>query len=203
MSNADGSPLRVTSPFRHVALAVVGTALSMALNTAPTFAGEGHARVHTGDRDLKALMERGAAGSETFRSLLDQLDAAPIQVFARCDSFMPDGLAGRLDFVASVGGVRYVRVAIRCTFASRQQLSFLAHELQHALEIANNPDIADADSMESYYAAAGFQTHIDGVNQRGFETDAAIAVQHRVDHELSDRPSRNDDARTGQRSATP
>jgi hypothetical protein len=114
---------------------------------AATCAGE-TSHVHVGDHGLKALMSRGMADSETFRSIVAQLDAAPIQVFAACDSFMPDGLSGRLNFVSSVRGVRYVRVAIRCWLSPRRQLAFLAHELQHALEIANNPDIDEADSME-------------------------------------------------------
>ena len=33
----------------------------------------------------------------------------------------------------------------------------LAHELQHALEIGENPAVTDVDSMESYYEGAGFQ----------------------------------------------
>jgi hypothetical protein len=126
------------------------------------------------------VLEGGIARSKTFRWLVDQLDAAPIEVFAKCDSFMPDVLAGRLNFISSVSGVRYVQVAIRCTLTPRRQLSFLAHELQNVLEIASNPDIADADSMESYYSATGFQTHIDGIDQRSFETDAAISIQRRV-----------------------
>jgi len=105
---------------------------------------------------------------------------------------MPEGLSGRLNFVSSVGGVRYVQVIIRCWLPTRRQLSFLAHELQHALEIATNSEIAGADSMESYYTDVGFQTFIDGVH-RGFETDAAIAVQNQVDREMNEKPPRTDE----------
>jgi hypothetical protein len=48
--------------------------------------------------------------------------------------------------------------------------------------------------MESFYADAGFQTHIDGA-YRTFETDAAIAIQHLVEREMDAKPSRTDDAK--------
>ncbi len=126
--------------------------------------------------------------------MVDRLDSTPIQVFVGCDLTMPESLSGRLNLVSSVAGVRYVQVTIRCSLSSRRQLSFLAHELQHALEIADNAEIADADSMESYYADVGFQTHIDGAD-RTFETDAAIAIQHLVEREMDGKPSRTDDAK--------
>ena len=122
----------------------------MSFGAAATFADEDTLHIHVSDGGLKTLMERGTAGSATFRLLVEQLDAAPIQVLVRCDSYMPDGLSSRnLNLVASVGSVRYVRVAIRCSLPFRKQLSMLAHELQHALGIANNPEVVDADSMES------------------------------------------------------
>ena len=143
--------------YRGAARIIIGSALTMALNVAPAFANEGGSRhVHHSDSNLATLMERGMTGSETFRSLVAQLDAAPIQVLTKCDVSMPDTVSGRLNLVTSVQGVRYVQVAIRCTL-SRRTVSFLAHELQHALEIANNPEIDDADSMESYMRTWGFR----------------------------------------------
>jgi hypothetical protein len=180
----------------RLALSIFGALLAIAWLDATAFARVGDRHVHVGDDGLKTLIVRGIEGSATFRSILAQLDAAPIQVFAECDSFMADGLSGRLNFVSTVRGVRYVQVAIRCTLSSRRQLAFLAHEFQHALEIATNLEIADDDSMENYYAGAGFQTHVDGIS-RTFETDRAIAIQRRVDHEMSERPSSADDAKTG------
>jgi hypothetical protein len=162
---------------------MAGTALCIALSAATPFAAEDTLHVHVGDRSLTTLMERGMAGSGTFRSLVAQLDAAPIQVLVRCDSFMPEGLSGHLNLVTSVGSVRYVRVAIRCSLPVRKQLSMLAHELQHALEIAINPEIVDADSMESYYADVGFLTRIDNTH-RSFETDAALEIERLVYQEM-------------------
>ena len=178
---------------RRAVVAVWGTILSIGYGVPTTCAAERVSHVHIGDHGLKAVMDRGLAGSETFRSIVARLDASPIQVFANCDLLLPEGLSGRLKFVSSVGGVRYVQVSIRCSQATLRQLSFLAHELQHALEIADNSEIADADSMESYYADVGFETHVDNNHHRSFETDAAIDTQRRVEREMKERPSRDDE----------
>jgi len=184
---------------RRSRLSVLGATLSIVCGATTAFAAERVSHVHIGDRGLIALMERGLAGSDTFRSVVAGLDAAPIQVFVGCDVLLPDGLSGRLKLLSSVGGVRYVQVGIRCSLSTRRQLSFLAHELQHALEIADNSEIADADSMESYYADVGFEIHADNNHHRSFETDAAIDTQRRVDREMKDRPSRDDETEAGQR----
>ncbi|MEP7306296.1 MAG: hypothetical protein ABJA98_12330 [Acidobacteriota bacterium] len=184
---------------RRAAVSVLGATLSILCSVSATFAAERVSHVHIGDRGLKAVMDRGLAGSETFRSIVARLDASPIQVFANCDLLLPEGLSGRLKFVSNVGGVRYVQVSIRCSISTLRQLSFLAHELQHALEIGDNSEIADADSMESYYAEVGFEIHVDNHHRRSFETDAAIDAQRRVEREMKDRPSRDEEAETGQR----
>jgi len=184
-------------------LAAVGVGLAVVMSFATMLGAERRGHVHVADRDLSVLMERGMAGSKTFRTLVEQLDAAPIQVLVSCNSFMPDSLSGRLQFISSVGGVRYVQVTIRCSLAPRRQLAFLAHEFQHALEIAENPEIADADSMESYYADIGFATRVDGV-ERTFETAAAVAMQHLVDREMNEKPELTDDkAATGAMATQP
>jgi hypothetical protein len=47
--------------------------------------------------------------------------------------------------------------------------------------------------MESYYADVGFETHVDNNHHRSFETDAAIDTQRRVEREMKERPSRDDE----------
>jgi len=198
----DGADGRYNNGCRRVALFMLGTAVSMALGVATTVAAERVSHVHVGDRFLKTIIEHGINGSETFRAMIARLDASPIQVFVGCDATMPERLSGRLNFVSSVNGVRYVQVAVRCSLSFKRQLSFLAHELQHAVEIADNAEIADADSMESYYADVGFETHSGGVH-RSFETDAALEIQRRVDHEMDEKPARADEARPGERAPAP
>ncbi len=155
------------------------------LHTA-TAAAQQDPHVRVADRGLKAMLETGAARSPALRALLADLEAAPVLVFIDCGVQMRTHLGARLNFVTSVDGVRYVRVGVDCTLGQRHQLSLLAHELQHALEIAGQPGIVDVDSMATYYEDVGFFTYKDGTD-KGFETAAAIAMQRRVDDEICGR----------------
>ena len=71
-----------------------------------------------------------------------------------------------------MNGVRYVRVELDCRFSDRVQIGLLAHELQHAREIAGRVGILDVDSMQAYYEEFGFQSYYDG-RHTSYETDAA------------------------------
>lgn len=139
------------------------------------------------DRELKARFEAGVERSPTLRALLAQVaDAGSILVFVDCNMLLPTAMGARLNFVTSVAGLRYVRVAIDCTLVPRQQIALIAHEVQHALEIGNRPDIVDVDAMESFYEEIGFNSSKDGAHKR-FETTTAIAIQRLVYRELGDR----------------
>jgi hypothetical protein len=170
-------------PRRDIArlVAAVGVAAVTLFQVAAAWAQDGpHVRVF--DRRLKGLLESGRESSPTLRHLIEKLDASSVLVFADCNARMPERIGARLSLVTSVNGVRYVRVEVDCELIDRHQLSLLAHELQHALEIGHRSDIVDADSMESYYEDIGFQTFYDG-NHKGFESFEAIAVQRHVDAE--------------------
>ena len=142
--------------------------------------------VRVADRLLRGLIETGAAQSPALRALLADIEAAPVLVFIDCGVQMRTRLAARLNFVTSVNGVRYVRVGVDCTLPRRHQVALLAHELQHALEIAGRPDVVDPDSMATYYEDIGFSTYKDGT-YTGFEPAAAVAMQRRVDDEIRGR----------------
>src|SRR5262245_31960521 len=141
------------------------------------------------DGALKSLFEHGLTQSPTLRALADKVEAASILVFVEGDMRMSERLGAQLQFVTSVDGVRYVRVDINCMLAPRRQIALLAHELQHALEIAERPDIVDIEAMESMYEDIGFQSFDNG-RHRGFETHAALEVQETVDRELGGRATR-------------
>jgi hypothetical protein len=82
-----------------------------------------------------------------------------------------------------VGDTRLLRIAVDCSLTNRWQVSLLAHELQHALEIGRHRQVMDIVAMESLYESIGFPTSRDGTT-RHFETEAAIVVQRAVNDEL-------------------
>ena len=107
--------------------------LSVVLPAAVSAQAAPHIRIL--DQELKALFEHGLEQSPTLRALVAEIEATPVLVFAECHFHLPSGVAGRLNFVTSVKGIRYVRVAVDCTLIPRWQVSLLAHEIQHALEV--------------------------------------------------------------------
>lgn len=131
------------------------------------------------DPSLKLKFDRGVQRSVTMRRLVDEIENAPVLVFASCAKQLPTQIGARLNLITSIDGLRYVRVEINCLFNERLQIALLAHELQHAVEIAHRVDILDVDSMQAYYEEFGFQTYYDG-HHPSYETEAAIAVQQRV-----------------------
>jgi RecB family exonuclease len=74
-------------------------------------------------------------------------------------------------------------VDINVMLPPRRQIALLAHELQHALEIADRPEIQDIEAMESFYEDVGFQSFDDG-RHRAFETEAALEMQEAVERDL-------------------
>jgi hypothetical protein len=140
-------------------------------------------RIRILDPILRELFEQGITQSPTFRALVEKVETSSILVFVDSDIRMPDRIGARLNFVTSVNGLRYVRVAVDCKLSPRRQVALLAHEFEHAFEIGSRPDIVDVEAMESFYEDFGFQTFENG-RHRSFETDAAQATQEAVDEEL-------------------
>jgi hypothetical protein len=141
------------------------------------------------DQPLRALLERGSAQSPTLRGLLAEVEATPLLVFVECAIRLPSGVGGRMNFVTSVDGMRFVRIAVDCALTERWQIILLAHEIQHALEIGRRPDVDDVEAMELLYEEIGFPTVRDG-QTRHFETEEAMVVQRAVDRELDGRSER-------------
>jgi hypothetical protein len=70
-----------------------------------------------------------------------------------------------------------------------RQLALIAHELQHAVEVAAAPHVVDVATLAQEYERIGHATR-HRVEMRSFETLAAIAAARRVLAELAGRDLR-------------
>ena len=105
-------------------------------------------------------------------------------VYVETECAMSPRLFGRLTFMASGGGRRYVNVHVSCALTDNEQIAALGHELRHAVEIADAPSVVDEASLAAQYARIGFASH--GVSKgSGYETYAAKDAAQRVWSELS------------------
>jgi hypothetical protein len=97
---------------------------------------------------------------------------------------MRDRVQGKLLFVTAAGGVRYLRVRIACALTGIRQAAILAHELQHAVEVATAPSVVDESSMAEEYRRIGFPSR-GSEDGTAFESRAAIETGERVLRELA------------------
>jgi hypothetical protein len=138
--------------------------------------------IRTTDRRLRALLDDGLRTSPTLRALVARLTLSDVVVYLRCDG-PSERVGGRLTFVSSAGGLRYV--VVRMARLSRlQQIAIIAHELQHAIEIADAPAIVDGDSLVREYQRIGYVNHRSPLPGVSFDTAAAVHAGEQVVKEL-------------------
>jgi hypothetical protein len=133
------------------------------------------------DPRLAELVADGAANSPTLRRLIETLDASGVIVYVSFTSSPKLRSYLSHDLVAT-GAYRYLRVVISIKLTNREVTPVLAHELQHALEVAQARDVCDSAGMTALFNRVGYPA-LKGVQVR--ETDAALRVQQRVKAELA------------------
>jgi hypothetical protein len=118
------------------------------------------------------------------RSMLDALERSDVFVYVSHHlGFSSVAPPAYLRFVTRAGGRRYVWVEINCWGTSEaERIGWLGHELQHALEIANAPEVRDNAGLTRFYGRIGFP-----VGMRKFETRAAQAMGILVRDQLASR----------------
>ena len=98
-----------------------------------------------------------------------------------------------LPFIVPTQGQRYVRVIVtpdRHRTSREQLLALIGHELRHALEVLEHPEITDVATMDALYRTIG-TPETGGL--KGYETSAARAAGDKVLSELlrQSRPLRD------------
>lgn len=137
-------------------------------------------RLRTTDVRLRRLIDDGMVTSSTFRALVERLEQSDVVVYVQCDGPAQTRVAGRLTFVTSAAGLRYVLVRLARISSRAQQIAILAHELQHANEIAETPTIVDEDSLAREYYRLGHINRASTTPGIAFDTVAAIEMGQRV-----------------------
>jgi hypothetical protein len=132
--------------------------------------------VRTLDPKLSALIAEGRRRSPLLRELVDRLNGSTVFVYIET-ALLPRQLSGRLTFVGSGQAWRYLRIEIECRQSTASQVAALGHELQHAVEIANQTAAVDPGSIRALYGTIGFA--VDDSGHR-FESHGARAAGQRV-----------------------
>ena len=141
--------------------------------------------VRTTNLRLATLIREGARCSATFQALAERLSNSDLIVYVDADNFPPEGLDGRLTFLTSAPGVRYVRIRVALYPDAARQIAIIGHELQHAVEIADHPAIVDEESLGREYSRIGYSHRLVVARRQMFDTEAAIKTGERVYRELT------------------
>lgn len=128
---------------------------------------------------------RGMQESEHFRALVDALDASDVIVHVVTTPALAGGVIGTMRFVTRLGDTRYVRIDLASLVPPDVRVSTLAHELQHACELAQSV-AASQDAVRTLYRTIG--RAVPGARD-AFETDGAQRAGAHVWAELRLRRS--------------
>jgi hypothetical protein len=130
---------------------------------------------------VNKLIARGIKGSRTFARLVEELNKSNVIVYLQVSRDVPVGLDGRLAFMTSVGPLRYLHAQVRDNLPTDLLLATAAHELQHALEVAQHEHVRDSDDLAVLYQRIGIPGH----SHKRYDTAAARDTGRRVRQELS------------------
>jgi hypothetical protein len=156
---------------------------ALVLGMAAVVAAPGLAAADGGVRPLQArgarLLDEGLRRSATLSALVAEIRASDVVVYVDLDPDEPGALEGSLRFRVAAGGTRYLRVWLQPRRCDDVLIATLAHELQHAAEVARAVDVTSPAAFKALYASVGRSARADR-----FETDAAQATGARVRREL-------------------
>jgi hypothetical protein len=130
------------------------------------------------------LLDELVARSLIARDLMDRLDRSDLTIYINYKWFSSPTLHGRIGFPGAASHVRLLVIELDCRQNRTDQLAALAHELQHAVEIADAPLVSDARSLAALYTSIGSMTGY-SAGAETFETDAAAETGRRVRSELA------------------
>ena len=121
------------------------------------------------------------------RALVQRLTGGDVVVYLRHEG-LPEGVHGRLSFLTSASGTRYVLIALTPDLDTRRAIVVLGHELRHAVEVPEQPQIVDERSFVMAYEQATYQRRLYADGRMGFDTLAAVHAGLDVWKELALSP---------------
>jgi hypothetical protein len=135
--------------------------------------------VRAANARIHALIEDATRRSVTFARLYYALQDTDVILFIEPTHELRSPLSGRLVFVTSTPLARYLRADVRADLPRADMVSIIAHEMQHALEIAGASLVRDEGTMAALYHHIG-SSH----TNHAFDTEEAQVVARRVRREL-------------------
>lgn len=148
--------------------------------------------IRPADRCATRLLADAVEQSAIVRGLIEQLTGSDVIVYLTSSQPLNrvKGMPrGKTHFLTANPAGRFLQVWVDPAQGPAARMAVLAHELQHALEVAGEPAVTDLPSFRAFYEGVATVGHATGASRgvRRYETAAAVAVETRVLRELGER----------------
>jgi hypothetical protein len=154
-----------------------------AVAVAPPAGARPLSRVRALDRSAEAALNRGLSSSPHFRRLVAEIEASDLIVHVMIAISLPGSVDGATQLISAGRDDRYVRILLSSDVQRGHRTTILAHELQHACEIARS-GARDAAAVRRLYETIG---RVVESQSETYETTAAIEAGLQVWSELQPR----------------
>lgn len=148
----------------------------------PDKAREGGPRIRPQDSRSIQMLREGMARSETFRALVERIEASNVFVYVSVSPFIKSSLSGQLTWMTQAGPYRYLRATLSTDQTADQAIASLGHELQHAVEVVDDARVVSEKTLVALYKRIGQPSRAAATS--GWETIAAQETGYRVRREL-------------------
>jgi hypothetical protein len=140
-----------------------------------------HRQVRAVDGRAAAALAEGVRRSPTLAALVAAINRSDVIAYVESVHTLPPMVSGRMVLTTRGTRVRYVRIEVSTRLFPDELISTIAHELQHAVELAEHP----AGPAESAFIE--LNQRIAASAMFGFDTEAAVRVGEQVMRELGQR----------------
>ena len=136
-------------------------------------------RVRSEHAETRRALAEGYRRSPTFRRVVGIIEQSDLLVYVS-HQITETKLGGHVQVMGVANGTRIVLIFINPNLASVRSIAMIAHELQHAVEIANAPQVVDHQSLLRHYERIGTPT-----GWQRYDTAAARTIETLVLAELT------------------
>jgi hypothetical protein len=171
-----------------------GALIVMTLASSTAAQDQDASRAHVRGIDgMRPFIDEAARRSPAIREWIDRLQELDVTVYVRAKQLARQDLDGRVTLLSTAGSHRYLMIELACGRSEVTQMATLGHELFHAIEIAEEPSVVNAETLAAFYTRIGVRIGGSaGGGSRTFETGAAAAAGLRARRQLLTSPRTSD-----------
>jgi hypothetical protein len=140
-------------------------------------------RVRPMSQTAREIVADAARRSPTITRLLEIIERSDTIVYIDLDFNLRS--EGATTLIASNTLCRFVRVVVGQMLTPHRRIEMLGHELQHAVEIIQAPQVRDASGVRQLFSKIGWL-----LTDLSYESPAAIGTERQVRKELISSPLR-------------